>query len=201
MKLKIVIASILISCIKITYSQSIGVKGGLNIASIDYKSNPGSVIGYHIGPIIDFQIQKNFFLSTGLQFSLNGVEMGAVKENGDIEIVPMRIRNLQLPVDFKILFLIDKSNKLFMQAGPYVGYSMSNKVKQSSRDSKINYGDQGLTRFDFGIEGAIGFEFGRIVPSLGYQYGITDQFGSNDLKGRNRVVQVSLAYIFATRDK
>jgi hypothetical protein len=66
--------------------------------------------------------------------------------------------------------------------------------------------DGGLKRVDYGVGLGAGVEFGKVVASLNYQLGFAnliapDPFGSetSEEKMRNRVFQISVAYMFGKK--
>ena len=196
MKLKSIIFIVLAVFTQIANAQTFGIKGGINISTISYDSEElgsetGSIIGFHLGSVMELQINKNLYLNSGLYYSSKGEKFESLKEFGGTEKTLLKLNCLEIPLHLQLKFPIE-ANMFFIQGGPYFGYTLSNKV-----DGKhgINFGEYGMNRFDFGVGGAVGFEFGPFVPSIAYQLGIADQFAYEDIVGRNRVLQISLAYM------
>jgi hypothetical protein len=197
MKFKSIIFIALAVFTQTANAQTFGIKGGLNISTMSFESTElgsdhGSILGFHFGPVIDMQIKKNLYLNSGLFYSSKGEKFENLKEFGGTESKQLKLNCLEIPLYIEYKFPLE-SNIFFIQAGPYLGYTLSNKI-----DGKhgINFGEQGMNRFDFGVGGAVGFEFGPFVPSIAYQLGIADQFAYEGLEGKNRVLQISLAYMF-----
>ena len=197
MKIKFIIFIVLAVLAQTLNAQTFGIKGGVNISTMSFESTElgsdhGSIIGFHFGPAIDLQIKKNLYLNSGLFYSSKGEKFESLKDFGGTESKQLKLNCLEIPlyIEYKFPF---ESNMVFVQAGPYLGYTLSNKI-----DGKqgINFGEKGMNRFDFGVGGAVGFEFGPFVPSIAYQLGIADQFAYEDIVGKNRVLQISLAYMF-----
>jgi len=197
MKIKTITFIVLAVFTQIANAQTFGMKGGLNISTITYESEElgsetGSIIGFHFGSVMELQIKKNLYLNSGLYYSSKGEKFESLKEFGGTEKTLLKLNCLEIPlyIEYKFPF---ESNMFFIQAGPYFGYTLSNKVNGKKG---VHFDEKGMSRFDFGLGGAVGFEFGQFVPSIAYQLGIADQFAYEELVGRNRVLQISLAYMF-----
>jgi len=80
--------------------------------------------------------------------------------------------------------------------GPYLAYALSGKDKSDGETTDITFGDGGMRRFDMGLGIGAGVEFGPMVAGLNYQFGIANVADSSDGKAKNKVFQISVAYMF-----
>ena len=77
MKAKLIYFVALMLLVQIVNAQTFGIKGGINFANIAYSGGgttvtEKSITGVHFGPIMDFPLQENLSLNTGLLFSIKG---------------------------------------------------------------------------------------------------------------------------------
>ncbi|MBL7971290.1 MAG: PorT family protein [Prolixibacteraceae bacterium] len=181
-------------------AQVFGIKGGMNVASMTFSSSgmdfsPKSIIGLQIGPVAEFELQESLYFNTGLLYSLKGykIKMDFMGENVD---VTSKLNYLEVPLNFAYKFETSETSKFFVQAGPYLGYALSGKSKGDGESVDIEFGDGGMKRFDLGVGIGLGLEFGPLVPSVSYQLGLANLSDDSDVKVKNQVFQVSVAYMF-----
>ncbi len=181
-------------------AQTFGVKGGINFANVSISSSgwdisPKSIVGIHVGPIVEFELQESLFFNTGLLYSLKGykVEMDDGELEGDGK---EKLNVIEIPMNFAYKFALSESSNFVIQAGPYLGYAMSGKSEWDGHSEDIEFGDDGYKRFDFGIGFGPALEFGPVVASLNYQLGLANMADDEDVKVKNKVFQISLAYMF-----
>ncbi len=182
-----------------SHSQTFGIKGGLNIANLTYSgdgttASVKSIMGIQVGPVADFKLQENLSFNTGLLFSIKGAKTegtDGITETLDYLVVPLNLA-------YK--FPINNDAKFFLQAGPYIGYALSGKDKYSDGTDDIKFGEKGgMKRGDFGIGVGAGLEFGAIVASLNYELGLSNMLDDATYKQKNKVIQISVAYMFGAK--
>lgn len=195
MKTKILLALVFAFCVQFLNAQTIGIKGGFNFANINVSNNdktPKSIVGLHLGPVADIEIQENLYFNTGLLYSLKGYKM----EYGEGKATD-KLNYLEIPLNIAYKFPINETYKVIAQAGPYVAYAISGKTRSGSGSRKIEFGEYGWKRLDFGIGAGAGVESGPFLASLSYQLGLRAiVINDEEVKLKNRVFQISLAYMF-----
>jgi len=181
-------------------AQKWGIKGGVNFANMTFSVDqfdvsPKSITGFHVGLVSDFLIQRSLHLNTGLLYSLKGTK-------GEMEGVSgtIKINYLEIPINLAYKFPINESSDFFIQAGPYLGYALSGKQKGGGETSDIEFGKGNWKRFDFGFGFGAGVEFGSFVTSLNYQLGLANMADDPDIKAKNKVFQISVAYMFGKKE-
>jgi hypothetical protein len=206
--MKKIILTTLMLCSAIAFSQEIkyGVKGGLNISNLrgDYPEfSPAttgadeasfknkSLIGFHFGGFLEFQVNNKFSIQPELLLSTQGSELelkATSFENSDgtgekdTEILTQRINltyiNIPIMLKYKVL------EKLNIEFGPQIGYAISGKstwnfegTDDESEEIKINLFKDGTYQFQGGtleIKSALKrFDFGM---NLGASYDVTEKF-------------------------
>ena len=181
-------------------AQVFGVKGGVNFASMTFSASgmdisPKSIVGFHLGPVADFELQESLYFNTGILYSLKGYKVKMDFLGESIEGTA-KINYLEIPLNFAYKFSISETSNFFVQAGPYLGYALSGKEKSDGETTDIEFGDGGMKRFDFGIGIGAGLELGPITPSLSYQFGLANLSDDSEVTIKNKVLQFSVAYMF-----
>lgn len=186
---------------------SFGVKAGANLSSMsgdmfdDFKSK----VGFQVGVTVEYGFTENLFLGSGLEFTTKGakhkIEAGSVTTKTTFN--PMY---LQLPVHIGYKFEVADNIKLLVELGPYVGFGVGGKTKikidgtnvvDGNRSTDIFNKDNDITRFDFGVGGAIGAEFGAIAVKIGYDLGLMNMYtGDLDISNKTRNAFLTLGYKF-----
>jgi hypothetical protein len=210
MKTKFVLLFVLALFVQVTSAQTFGIKGGVNFANMSISpsegTSPNSITGFHIGPVMELGISDNLFLNTGVLYSLKGYKTEDEWE-GMVEKDVITFNNLEIPINLALKLSLGEKSKLFVQAGPYLSYALSGKVKSEwngeEDTEEIDFDDWGINRVDFGVAFGAGIEFGRIVTSLNYQLGLTDMSdeSGSDIEEtaytvKSKVFQISIAYMF-----
>jgi len=172
---------------------TLGVKAGGNLSSLGgdiQKTN--YVFKYQVGITVDLALAENFYVVTGLDLQTKGTKS---KPNGhpNEKYNPMY---LQVPVHAAYKMNIGQNSKFVIEAGPYVAYGISGKVKQDG-GGKVNiFGDDRFKRFDFGLGAGVGVELGKIVVKGGYDFGLLNISDVKGVKVRNNNAYLTLGYHF-----
>jgi len=200
MKAKLIFFLVFVMFAQIANAQVFGIKGGINIANMSFSSSgismtPKSIIGFHVGPVAEFELKDNLSFNTGILYSLKGFKfkmsyMGVSSESTE------KINYLEVPLNIAYKYSLDDNYKIFGQVGPYLGYALNGKDKTDGETTDIEFGDGGMKRFDLGLGIGAGVEFGPMVAGLGYQFGLANLADSSDGKAKNKVFQISVAYMF-----
>lgn len=149
-----------------------GVKGGLNLASIntDDLTDTSSRTGYHIGLVAQFSLLDMFAIQPEVMYSAQGWD--------DLDIDYLNV---------PILFKYKVAKVLSFEAGPQFGIAVNDGLSDVER---AFLGDIK----DLDISGAVGagVEFGKFFGQLRYNFGFTEIFEGIDAKNGN--FQVSVGY-------
>lgn len=190
-----------------------GLKAGLNLAnaSISTPNAPSTdaLTSFHLGGIMDYAVSESFAIQPGLLISGKGFKYAETILGTSVkaEFKPIYI---DIPIMLLLRTDVGGGTKIFGGAGPYLGIGIAGNYKVSgagqSKDSDINWGtdeqtsdlkrgDLGLC-FGGGIELTNGLQF-----SINYQLGLnnTDPSGSSDFKQSNRVLGLSMGYLFGSK--
>lgn len=197
----------------------IGIRGGYNLSSFDgleAEIGAGADIknlpGYMGGLVINLGLSKALSIQPEVLYSQQGVQIG----EGD-DFIKGKVNVVNVPLLIKVAFGSPKI-KFFINAGPYIGYKLSQSselsiggtVTKESEEFVTEYDSDGLkdNLFDFGAIGGAGFQFNLGGPLLvlegRYQYGMADPQLYKDGKpasvgktyGHNRVMTGTLGILF-----
>jgi hypothetical protein len=198
MKAKLIYAIVFTFFVHMADGQIFGIRGGVNLASITISAAglnivPESVTGFHFGPVADFKIRGNLHINTGLIYSLKGYKIGL-----EAESTTYKINCLDIPLNLAFRFPLGRKSSVFIQTGPYLGYTINGKSKFGGEIEAITIGEGGMKRYDFGFGTGAGLNFGSLTTSLNYQRGLANMNAdpADDAKLQHKVFQVSVAYMF-----
>jgi hypothetical protein len=219
--IKLSIVVLLIAIGTESFTQTFGIKAGLNLSNMimkddeetyseEFKMKPG----FHFGPTIEIPISKLFSVESGLMLSTKGY-----KESEKITIGTSIMREwesklnlfyIDLPITAKATFDVDGA-KIFVAFGPYVGMGLCGKYKYTDYsyyvegdvyDENISFGsneeEDDLKRLDYGLTAEAGFKLKSIQIGISYRLGLANL--SNDTEDldqiNNRVLGISVGYKF-----
>lgn len=186
-----------------------GVEAGANFSTASIANNPldkSTRVGFQIGITADYALTDSWYVQSGLSYTTKGVKLeGEDKEINLKYKYTIDQTYFQLPVYIAYKIKVAPGTRIVFNAGPYVAYGVGGRLKPSdgyyqnidnSTDDEDTFGDDGiLNRFDFGLGGGVGVEFGKIVLTGRYEWGLTD-IGQYDRDYKNRNAAVTLGYKF-----
>jgi len=171
-----------------------GPAAGLNISKM---SGSSSKIGFNVGARAEYNFSDNFYLGSGLLFTMKGFKETA-EAQGYKATVKANPFYLEIPINAGYRYNFSEKFSLFGEVGPYLGFGIAGKYKQSIEPAIEGYENTSVNffpggkRFDFGIGFAAGCEFSKFQVRVGYELGLTKVLG--DAKNKNLFVGV--AYMF-----
>ena len=198
---------------------AIGVNAGMNMNSVSFSPQikQNSHNGMSFGVVARYMSEKYFSMMCGIQAELNYTQRGWKEniEDGSGDTYSRTMNYVEIPLLAHLAFgkdALDKGMKFFVNAGPQIGFFLSEKEKMSDdwnpsyRPNGIvqQYGKMVENKFDYGILGGLGVElstkYGHFILEGRYYYGLADFWGSTkkDEFGRSghTYMGVRLAYLF-----
>jgi len=191
-----------------SFSQTFGVKAGLNLSNVIFKSNAADfmvVPGFHAGASAEFPINRVFLFETDLLFSSRGYRESY--ENQYFEFKEETHYNyFEVPLKVKAFFSTPVMT-FSVFAGPYFGFGICGKDKGiessngeiTSWSDKIEWGsgqNDLFKRLDYGLVFGPGVQIKNIELSLSYGLGLANIASISALKVHNRVIEISVGYKF-----
>jgi outer membrane protein W len=198
------------------YTQTFGVKAGLNLSNMHSKDNNDTYDdnakmnpGFHLGATAEFPLTEMFSFETGLMLSTKGT-MESYKDtysgNTYESKVKLNLFYLDIPLTAKASYDIGGA-KIYGAFGPYLGVGLSGKIKsevtgETATTEDVKWGSSSsndyLKRFDYGMIIGAGAEIKAIQIGLSYGLGlanISSDF-SDGMMIKNRVLEISVGYKF-----
>lgn len=194
-----------------------GLAGGhfqVTGGNTDFKSS--SIAAWALGTALRWRVNDKFSVIPGLRLAVKG---GVIQfDSANIEALlthktTHRLSYLALPVGFYYQF-----KHLFIGAGLYAGAALTGKAKQEKTlvdatgftetvvlEEAISFDKNDRTahlraaRFDYGLQGELGYDFKGYRLSLCYEQGLANALPAFDGLAsmfQNRVVTVNFAYFF-----
>ena len=198
---------------------ALGVNVGMNMNKADFSPQikQNSHNGMSFGVVARYMSEKYFSMMCGIQAELNYTQRGWKEniEDGSGDTYSRTMNYVEIPLLAHLAFgkdALDKGMKFFVNAGPQIGFFLSEKEKMSD-DWNPSYRPNGIVqqygkmvehKFDYGILGGLGVElstkYGHFILEGHYYYGLADFWGSTkkDEFGRSghTYMGVRLAYLF-----
>ena len=210
---KKVLLVLVVAVLTASYAQAqfnFGVRAGVGLTNV-YQREDGEMKGldwkpgFHLGIVSEYALLDGLFLQPGISFSRQGMktEMSISKNSANFT---WDLNYIQVPINIQIR---NNSNKLYIQAGPYLGYGINGKLKISavsggtseSVTEKITFGGKGtkvsdFNAFDFGLGVGTGFRFGNLQTGLEINYGLVNITPVNDVIMKNLCLAFTVTYMF-----
>ena len=190
-------------------SAQLGIKAGVNIASVSENQTNGvytdyakkSVIGFQGGLTYDLGVSDMFSIQPELLFIQKGVKSTYILDDANKLESRYYYNYIEVPVLAKIKFYAaDKaSTGFYFIAGPYLGLAMGGKVAttvtalgvSTERSDDFVFDNSSASarakRLDYGVAFGGGVKINRLVLDLRYNFGLNnvndgDALNSNDNK-------------------
>jgi len=181
----------------------LGIRAGVNLTKLtgdlDDEMSAKFKPGIQLGVVANFPMKnEKLTLQPGIIFSQQGakwsdsesVTYAGIKFESET-FTKMTLNYLQIPVNFLYRHELNGGNILMLQAGPYLGYGISGKVKEEVTVSRggeteteretetIKFGGDkkkhDFKTFDLGLGIGVGMLFSETFHvSLGYNLGLAD---------------------------
>lgn len=169
-------------------AQTIGLKGGINVATISGTTESSNKIGFHGGMFFIIKPSEKIGIMPEILYSQQGAtfSFGAAKVYLDYLTVPVFLNYYP-------------SSNFFLSAGPQFGYLLSASVEDVTGNIDIK---NSLQDIDFSLAFGLGLDFESMQVSARYVAGMTDAvydpaiLAFYNLQGtfKNSVVQLSFGY-------
>lgn len=207
MKKVFLVGILTILCVSATFAQvRFGVTAGLNTSNYSGDvENSKFKAGLQAGVVMDLAISQSFSIIPELLFSQRGSKYDA-NVLGVKFSASETLNYLQLPINAAYKFDVGYGSKVFVFAGPYLGYAISGKTKLSasvggekgseSESIKFGSGTSETNPFDFGLNVGVGYQYQRIFFKLQYNQGLISLSNVDNYSEKNMNIGVSVGYFF-----
>lgn len=192
----------------VSAQEGLGIELGINNSKIKTETSNATNVtdsktGLRAGVTYAIPVTRNLYLKPGLFYSNKGSQgMDNVLGNKKTYL-----DYLEVPINLGAKFPLMNGNagSIFVEAGPYLGYAMSGKVKTTdipiigNTESKIDFGSEAskMNPFDWGFNFGAGYETPWKVYIKGqYGLGLGNMNNLDNITSTNQGCNVSLGYNF-----
>ena len=187
--------------VKATSDVKFGAKGGINLANIvgDDAGDANMFVGFNAGFFVEIPVTDKLTIQPEILYSAQGSKSeGPLVIDGSLYDVKatMKLNYINIPVMFKY----NVAEKFSLEAGPYVGFLTTAKMKvdvdgygSATEDMKDL-----VKSTDFGIALGMNYDFSDVIfANVRYQGGLTQigDTGEGD-NIKNSVFQLGLGFRF-----
>ncbi|GAB4045502.1 porin family protein [Spirosoma litoris] len=219
MKLKLCLLAIsgLLSTQALLAQVQLGVKAGVNLATLKFdnptlNATQQARTDFQGGFLVDVPITTSFSLQPALLISTKGTQINTFAIDSSRNPIATPITNsikllyVELPVLALFHFDVSSSLRLYGGLGPYLGLGIGGRISSTfvpigEREVVFGSGSVGsnsFRRFDYGVSGAAGLEWHRLMAGVTYGYGLAD-LGSALAKSFHRPIGISVFFWLSRR--
>jgi len=150
-----------------------GIKGGLNISNLYTKEvdDENKLLGFNVGLFAEVPITSIISLQPEISLTTKGAENSYTNPFFE-ETRKFKLMYIEAP----LLLRANITKNFNVHFGPYVAYLIDAKITQEFSDGSTNnqeLNEDNLNRFDVGLAGGLGFQFGGFGIGARYNYGLT----------------------------
>ncbi|MCZ8355117.1 MAG: porin family protein [Cyclobacteriaceae bacterium] len=203
-----------------SFSQTISLRGGVNIANMlskdddeSYSDSYSPKVGLNLGVITEFNLSENIGLETGFIYSGKGFSSSLTYTDpiaGEFSVEgKASLLYFEIPINVKPYFNLGNL-KVFSIIGPYIGIGLRGKTIFETKalgftekiEEDIKWGtdedNDHFKRLDAGLNFGGGIEFNKFQISVNYQHGLMNISPTNEngAKIKNRVAALTVSYMF-----
>jgi len=178
---------------------SFGFKAGTSLSNYrlggDMNSSKSKMnFGGSVGGFVKVDLSANFALQTGIDVYYKASKLESATDNSADKF---KSYGVEVPL-FGIIQGAVGSGKVFIGAGPYVGYGLSAKsdgVNLFEKNSET--GKPAMKRFDYGFGGIVGYDFDKNWQiNASYQLGLADLDKAKGGSMKSHGASIGIAYKF-----
>ena len=184
--------------VKATSEVKFGAKGGINLANIvgDDAGDANMFVGFNAGFFVEIPVTDKLIFQPEILYSAQGSKSEGIIDGYNVDAT-LKFNYINIPLMFKY----QVADKFSLEAGPYVGFLVSAKVKAevSGFGSATEDAKDLFKSTDFGLGLGMNYEFSDVIfANARYQAGLTEigdsEAGGNSVK--NSVFQIGLGFRF-----
>jgi len=220
-----VVSTLLLFVTSSGQESSVLLKAGLNLANVSITNNGGieeanTLPSFQVGLQGDLPVTSFLFIQPGLFFTGKGTKTQAGSpSDASYYKATSNPFYIEVPLNVVLKAPLGKGSRFFAGAGPYVAMGIAGKRKaegkifgvsfstndkiEFSNDNPTTAGEEGagfgiLKRFDYGLNGTVGFEGTGTSFSVNYGLGLAKlQSGTDsgtDNNNKHRVISFTVGF-------
>ncbi|WP_051698001.1 porin family protein [Prevotella sp. 10(H)] len=170
-----------------------GIKAGLNLSNVGSSKgnydNTKTKAGFHAGFTLDYAFTPEWYLLTGLEYTLKGV---TIELSTDQEVTAAYV---QLPLSAAYKLSLSEETAIVMSLGPYFAYGVHGKIKQGNYEQDT-FSKIALKKFDSGMNFGVALEYQKFCFTMGGELGFVNIMQKYNDKAETRNFKLSVGYKF-----
>lgn len=200
-----------------------GLKAGANLGKYSNAPSGQSVnTSFYVTGYADLPVAPNFSIQPGVSLQGKGskysnseeaiINSATLKASADYTV---NVMSIEIPVNAVYYIPTGESGKVFLGAGPYIGFNVSGKEKvkgtilgqqggnqqvvnvDEDRTLKLSGSNKDLDVIDAGLNFMLGYKFSNgFLLNGGYNLGLTNIVAGADKTVSNRVWQFGVGFQF-----
>lgn len=187
-----------------------GLKAGMNFGKITNYDSQKLMPSYFVTGFADIPLSGRFSIQPGISLQGKGTriedeipifqESSTATQKSDLNLM-----SIEIPVN-AVYYVPVGNGDIFLSAGPYLGYNISGKIKNStlnsnstrSEDISFSGNNKMMNRWDAGINFAVGYKLSNgLLIQAGYGLGLSNLNASeNSKKFSTRTMNFGIGYQF-----
>lgn len=185
-----------------------GLKAGVNLGEYSNMPSGQSVnTSFYVTGYADLPVSPNFSIQPGVSLQGKGNKYKTEFGNVANAEVTRNVMSIEIPVNAVYYIPTGDAGKVFLGAGPYIGFNVSGKDKlkgnvagytgETDWTLKMSGDNKSLNVVDAGLNFMLGYKFNNgFLLNGGYNLGLTDINAVNTGTQSNRVWQFGVGFQF-----
>jgi len=151
----------------------IGVKGGFNMSNLytEDVDDENVLFGVNLGLFAELPLISDISLQPEILFSSKGAEL-KYDNAFATGTAKFRLNYIEVP----LLLKLNVTKSFNVHFGPYAAFLIDSKITNEDANGSVNFeqevSNDDLNKFDYGLAGGIGFDFGAFGIGARYNHGL-----------------------------
>ena len=172
------------------------VNAGYLNSTLATKNTKSGANGAYVGVSFNLPVAGGLSVAPGVYYSglfsknteLFGFGTGSFQEHA-----------VNVPVYLNYGIQLSRDTEFFIFSGPTAQYGLASKVKHevgSINTTVDNYADSDFNRFNVYLGGGVGMNAGGIIVTVGYDYGMMNQYKNTDVACHRSNIKIGVGFAF-----
>ena len=174
------------------------VNAGYLNSTLASKNSSANANGAYAGVSFNIPVAGGLGIAPGVYYSMI---TGKTLDLGSIATGTLTEHAINVPVYVNYGFGLSRDTKFFIFGGPTVQYGLASSTKLSSGliDGSVNgdnYKDSNYNRMNVYLGGGLGFQVAAIQITVGYDYGMMDQYKDDNREAHRSNLKLGVGFCF-----
>lgn len=174
------------------------VNAGYLSSTLASKNSSANANGAYAGISYNLPVAGGLAIAPGVYYSMI---TGKTLDLGSIATGTLTEHAINVPVYVNYGFGLSRDTKFVIFGGPTVQYGLASSSKLSSgyTDKSLsgdNYKDPDYNRMNVYLGGGLGFQAGAFQVTVGYDYGMMDQYKDDNRQAHRSNLKLGVGFVF-----